>query len=286
MKYFVLLAVVFFTSFSKAQDSFVFYDFSDLTNIQLNGQAAMLNPNSNDVLSLTDDLWQSSSAYLMEPITLQNLASFSAAFQFQITDPQGISDNDGQGADGISFVVQSNSNTVGGLGGAIGYGGVSNSLAIEFDTWRNSAFDGNDGNHVGIDTNGSLHSIAMTPVEARMNNGAVWTAWVDYDGLLEVVEVRLSQGSDRPADPIVSASVDLSDTLGTDYAFVGFSSGTGAAGGDHDILSFAFNNDYQPIEVIAINEPNSFLLVVFLMAIRRIINAKGQISVSKNSRKT
>jgi len=276
---FIVIPLLFIASYSDAEE-LMFYDFSDLSNIQLNGEAANLNPNSNNVLSLTDDLWQSSSAFFTDSISLDNLASFSAAFEFQITDPQGISDIDGQGADGLTFVVQANTNTVGGVGGGIGYMGLDNSVAVELDTWRNSYVDGNDGNHVGINVDGDLNSIDLTALDTRMNNGAVWTVWVDYDGLQEVMEVRVSENSERPTDATVSASLDLYDTLGTTEAYIGFTSGTGAGGGDHDILSMVFYDDYSPVSsIVALPEPNTFVIFIvglMYLVMRRIKQLKGK----------
>ncbi len=47
--------------------------------------------------------------------------------------------NDASGADGIAFALQNSGPTVtGAAGGAIGVGNIPNSVAIEFDTWRNT----------------------------------------------------------------------------------------------------------------------------------------------------
>lgn len=265
MKSHLLALTVLFASTAAVADELVFYDFSDLTNIKLNGESVNLNPNSGNTLSLTDDLWQSSSAFFTESLTLDNLASFSAAFQFQITDPQGISDNDGQGADGLTFIVQANTDTVGQFGAGIGYQGLPNSVAVEMDTWRNPAFDGNNGNHVAINKDGNMQAIASTNIDTRMNNGEVWTVWVDYDGLQEIMEVRVSETNQRPDDATVSASIDLEETLGTTTAYVGFTSGTGAAGGDHDVLNLQFYDDYQPVQAVTVVEPSSVLLLAFGM---------------------
>lgn len=266
-----LIITFWLSSLAYAQD-LQFFDFSDLSNIQLNGAAANLNPNNDNVLRLTDDLYQSSSAFLTDSISLDNFASFSAAFEFQISDPQGIYDSDGQGADGLAFVIQSNSNSVGGLGGGIGYGGINNSLAIEFDTWGNNWWDIGQGNHVGINIDGNMSSVERTFVDERMNNAAVWTVWIDYDGVEETIEVSLSQDEVRPDESILTANFNLANILGTTEAFVGFTSGTGAAGGDHDILSFFFNDDYDPITTVVINEPNSlalFIIAIFLVTFSR-----------------
>jgi hypothetical protein len=101
------------------------------------------------VLRLTDDYNQSGSAFLTNTITLSNNASFSTYFKFQITDSQDFGDEDGEGADGLVFAIQTISSNVGGLGLGIGYQGINQSLGIEFDTFNNTAYGVNDinGNH-------------------------------------------------------------------------------------------------------------------------------------------
>ena len=276
MKKWITIILSFMVANYVSSQELQFYDFSDLSTIQLNGTAANINPNNTDVLRLTDDLYQSSSAFLVDPISLDNFASFSAAFEFQILEPLGIYDSDGQGADGLAFVIQSNSNTVGGLGGRLGYGGISNSLAVEFDTWGDNWWDLGQGNHVGVNIDGNMSSIERVIVDERMNNGAVWTAWVDYDGMAEILEVSLSQEQSRPDNPILTTNVNLVNVLGTQEAYVGFTSGTGAAAGDHEIISFFFNDDYDPITTVAVDEPNTIVLFILGASIaiysRKVLN--------------
>ena len=89
-----------------------------------------------------------------------------------------------------------------------------------------------------------------------MNNGHVWTVWVDYLGSEETLEVRLTQDSERPNDALITASVNLLEVFDSQNAYVGFTSGTGGAAGDHDILSFFFNDDYLPITTLEVNDTN------------------------------
>uniref|UniRef100_Q47FX8 PEP-CTERM protein-sorting domain-containing protein n=1 Tax=Dechloromonas aromatica (strain RCB) TaxID=159087 RepID=Q47FX8_DECAR len=222
-------------------------NFSDMSAFQQNGSTASIADNAS-YLRLTDNLGQSGSAFLTNTISLSNQASFSTYFSFQISNPQGISDGDGQGADGIVFVVQTVSNTAGGAGGGIGYTGISKSLGIEFDTWDNgSGLNDPNGNHIGIDIGGSFNGPTAL-IGNRMNNGAKWYAWVDYNGATNLVEVRLSESNTRPTDPTLTRSVNLIDQLGQTDAYIGFTSGTGAAGGFHDILAWQLNDNFQPID--------------------------------------
>jgi len=240
-------------------------DFSDLSAMQLNGATAAIgNPATDDsnrqVLRLTNGLSQSGSAFLTNSINLANQASFSTFFTFNINHQQGIADGDGQGADGIVFVVQTVSNTAGGSGGGIGYLGLNNSVGIEFDTWDNGTGSNDpDGNHIGIDLGGAFNGPTAS-IGTRMNDGNDWFAWVDYDGSTNEIEVRLSQTNLRPVAATLSRTADLASILGSTDAFIGFTSGTGSGGGYHDIVNWEFRDDYQPIDTNPAPEPGSLAL--------------------------
>ncbi|MCM8595550.1 L-type lectin-domain containing protein [Accumulibacter sp.] len=230
---------------SASATTLIYNDFSSVSGLKLNGNAAQ----AGNVLRVTPANYnQSGSAFSQTAISLASNVSFSSAFSFRITNSGGSSDGDGLGADGITFTVQTVSNTAGGIGGGIGYAGILNSVAIEYDTWDNgTSFNDPNGNHVGVDLAGDIASVQTAVVGTRMNDGNVWYSWVDYDGTTKNLEVRLSQSSSRPAAAILTGNVDLAAALGTTNAYVGFTSGTGAAFGDHDILSWEFRDTFAPI---------------------------------------
>lgn len=231
-------------------------DFSSVAGLTINGNAAQVG----SVLRVTPAIGgQAGSAFSTSAVSLASNASFSTYFQFRFTSP-GVSDGQGVGADGLVFVVQTVANNVGTGGGGIGYQGIPNSIGIEFDTWNNGSIDANSSNHVGIDANGSVSSLVLTPVvEADMNNGAIWNAWVDYNGATNLLEVRLTQSAVRPAAPILSLTRDIALDLGSPNAFVGFTSGTGAAWANHDVLSWVLDNSFAPIGTAP--EPGSIALI-------------------------
>jgi hypothetical protein len=229
-----------------AQQTVNFPNFCNVSTLTLNGDAAPLNPNPQCVLRMTNDLGQSSSVFLTNTFSLAVNASFSTFFSFRITNPVGIGDDDGVGADGIVFAVQTVSNTAGSGGGGIGYEGISPSVGVELDTFNNGAQDQNNGNHMGIDINGNMTSVSLTPVTPRFNNGSIWYAWVDYNGT--TIEGRVSQTPVRPATPTVTFPVNLVTVLGTTNAFVGFTSGTGSGGNTHEILSWQLVGAFAPID--------------------------------------
>lgn len=223
-----------------------FPDFSNVSAWQLNGNAAQ----AGSVLRVTPSKpGQSGSAFLSSPMSLLNQNSFSAFFQFRISNPGGATDADGvQGADGIVFALQTVSNTAGGSGGGIGFANLPNSVGVEFDTWNNGNVDQFNGNHIGIDINGNMASNPLVPVVQTLNDGSIYSAWIDYNGLNDSLEVRFAQNSNRPVSPLLSTIVDLESVLGSSNAYVGFTSGTGSAYNDHDILSFTFADEFKPIE--------------------------------------
>jgi hypothetical protein len=230
-----------------------FPDFSDVSAWQLNGNAAQ----AGSVLRVTPSKsFQSGSAFLSSPISLLNQNSFSAFFQFRISNPGGSTDTDGvQGADGLVFALQTVANTAGGGGGGIGFAGLPKSVGVEFDTWNNGFTDQNNGNHIGIDLNGNMASNPLLTITPTLNNGSIYSAWVDYDGMIDNLEVRLAQNNIRPAAPLLSTIVDLQAILGSSNAYVGFTSGTGSAYNDHDVLNFIFADEFKPINGTAVPGP-------------------------------
>lgn len=252
-------------------------NFSNPAGLQLNGNAAVVG----NVLRVTPATFsQAGSAFSNSPIALTPDASFSTFFQFRISNSGGAGDGDGLGADGIVFVVQTLANNVGGSGGGIGYLGIGHSVGIEYDTWNNGTGSGDpNGNHVNIDFSGAFSPAAnAASVADRMNNGNVWSSWVDYDGSTGTLQVRLAENSSvRPGAPLLSQVVNLPTILGSTNAFVGFSSGTGAAFGDHDILNWQFLATYNPIGggVSAVPEPATFgILGVSLLALGILVRRR------------
>lgn len=258
----VLLLATAFALPAEAANVINYPIFASCAGLQLNGNAAC----TSNVLRVTPATFsQSGSAFSQTIIPLGSGNAFSTYFEFRISNSGGAGDSDGLGADGLTFTVQPNAATAGGGGGGIGYSGIPNSVAVEFDTWDNGAGAGDpNGNHVGVDTNGSVFSLVTVPIPTRLNDGGVRYAWIDYNGT--VLELRLSQSSTRPATPTLSHTINLVTVIGTTQAYVGFTSGTGAAFGDHDVLTWQFDNTFNPFGAASTEIPTLSPLALALIA--------------------
>lgn len=234
----------------------LFPDFTSTTGLRLNSAQSV----SGAVL-LAQNQQDRSGSFFTE--SLYNVAGFSAAFEFRISSPGGTSDGISAGADGIAFVVQrAGATALGGSGEGMGYGpragtpGIATSVAVEFDTFKNSWDPGS--NHIGVDANGSLTSLATTNIATAFDNGAKWTVWVDYNGT--VLEVRASTDGVRPTLATLSHTIDITGTIGGSTAYIGFTGGTGQAYGKHEILNFAFSDTYLNGGIAAVPEPSTYAL--------------------------
>ncbi len=126
-----------------------FDNFADTTPLTLNGNATQ----AGNALRLTSSQgFQVGSAFFDRPLAINASTSFETQFQFQLSGGSG-------GADGFTFMLQNSTqalNALGFRGGDLGYGsiqdtstpGISQSLAIEFDTYQNG-WDINN-NHISI----------------------------------------------------------------------------------------------------------------------------------------
>lgn len=237
--------------------TFLYPDFSDADMkalLKLNGHASIT---SGKLRIVPCSGFRRGSVFYNDKVSLANERSFSTFFSFQLTG----SYYKGK-ADGFVFAIQTNSNTAGSSGGGIGFSGISPSVGIEFDTWRNSPEPSTP--HIGLDINGSVSSlktVRTTPYDIR--NGSIYYAWIDYDGKNKKIEVRLSNNSTRPETAILTyENLDLTSILNMDEVYVGFTSATGNAAQNHDILSWYFNNDYEPIDTENITYENDASSVI------------------------
>ena len=255
-----------------AQQGFSFPNFSTSAGVQPKGNAAVTSNGTAQVLRVTSNsLGEVGSAWYTTPFPLAK--GFITTFKFQISGS-----NTPQPGDGFAFLIQNGCFGEGNcgasalaptIGGSLGYDGLTNSVAIEFDTFANPGFSEVSNDELGVQscgagantpnhTAGSCASHASpnfgqtdlstsSPTAIQLADGAVHTATISYSppsfcgefacpNLVVVID----------GEQVLSKAFDLG-TLGLDAnddAFVGFTSATGGAGGfddNHDILSWNFS---------------------------------------------
>jgi hypothetical protein len=125
----------------------------------LNGSASA---SGSDCFMLTPDNYAEGGS-----VWYENYLSLN--FDFDMTFQVYLGNWDENGADGIAFVMQPNSTAAGGIGGGIGYLGISPSIAVEYDTWQN---DDPDYDHIAVQRNGDVNYTGAVagPVQASASS--------------------------------------------------------------------------------------------------------------------
>lgn len=164
--------------------------------------------------------------------TQVNVGRFTTDFDFQIT-PAGP-----QASDGFTFTLQNTGlNATGGIGGALGYGGIKNSVAVKFDTFNNA---GEGVNSTGFFTGGvdpTVPASDLTAAGIDLHNGAVLHAHVTYDGTILTLVLSDPQTN---AQFTLSQAVGIPGAVGSTAAYVGFTGGTGGTVSTQKILTWTY----------------------------------------------
>jgi hypothetical protein len=193
--------------------------------IVLNGNAQL----DDSRLQLTDGgQYEASSAWYVSPVNVQ---SFTTDFTFQLSNPV---------ADGITFAIQNNSNTIVGPSSAnLGYAYIPNSIAIKFDLYNNQG-EGSDS--TGLYTNGAtpmVPALDMTSSGVNLHSDDTMAVHVVYDGTTLTMTIT---------DNVTGASyshnwtINIPTTIGSNTAYVGFTGASGYSSSSQKILTWSFNN--------------------------------------------
>ena len=203
------------------------------------------------------------------PTKFQLAQGFTTSFRFLIDGKNSYTDtvNTDGGGDGFAFVIQSSpaaTNAIGytgqGTGSFLGYAGITNSLAVEFDAWDSDVPKGTqdgpgydpDANHISIQSRGADSNSAYanaqiggSPVTASVlkypaagTPPTPHTATITYvpsssDGGTLTVTIDGMQVLSRPVTLPLGSVLDANGA-----AYVGFTASTGFATENHRILSW------------------------------------------------
>ena len=157
--------------------------------------------------------------------------------------------NAGDGADGIVFSLQGDCLSCGGTGLSIGYGGISPSIGIEFDTYYNASMTdyapSGEWDHIAMFKNGSNDhagaNVLAAPVglaqdavgNVGITDGADYNATVKWTASSNLLEVFWNGAPTAT----ISYTDDIINNIfgGSSMAYWGFTSGTGTGTNKHTV---------------------------------------------------
>lgn len=172
---------------------------------------------------------------------------FSSYFKFYLNDQSGGGTG---GADGIIFVMASTANKYGSVGGGMGYGNITSSVGIEFDTYQNEGSYEPSKSHIAVNVNGQ-DIISTSPV-ALVDLGGTYFhseanipyySWVDYDGA--TLSVFISKTATKPSTANLTANIKVEEYAGDEY-YIGFTAATGGSYQEQKISEWKFVNKNRP----------------------------------------
>jgi len=240
-------------SVSAALAQFNITDFSGAgSSLFLNNDAAI----AGSVLRVAPAReWQRGSAYYFQKQHLSLPGGWTTTFRFRLSNPGGILNG---GADGFAFVIQDDSPSALGsdAGGFMGYSQIARSLAVEFDTWDNPMFDDPNDNHIAVHTRWTLPNYPDSTTRLGqvtpgfiLKDGNPHTATITYDGS---GQLSISLDGNHVLTVTFDHNTYLSILDASGFAWIGFTSATGSAWQDHDILEWSFMPVPEPASCVAI----------------------------------
>ncbi|MEO5648542.1 MAG: PKD domain-containing protein [Ginsengibacter sp.] len=199
------------------------FPFNSWSQYILNGSATQ--ESCNCYLLTRDELWQGGSVWQSTKIDLRN------SFDFSFNIYPGCRDADG--ADGIAFILQPVSTSLGVAGGGMGFSGVSPSIGVVVDSWKNVEDNDPDYDHISIQANGVIvhgNDLAGPVPASSTSNNVEDCNWhvlrIKWDAVTHTISTYFD-GTLR-----LSAVTDLVTTIFRNDPMVywGFSAATGGDG--------------------------------------------------------
>jgi hypothetical protein len=297
-----LASAIAITAQSASAASFNYSNFSNTTGLQLVGSAYQ----DGDRLQLHNGGMEWQSGGLWFNLAQTPLKGFETSFQFRIHSQrsadnlragQSVIDPNGNiGGDGFAFVMRNqNSWNLGYSGGGLGYSGIANSLAVEFDTWNNqddftqwgnASLDNAGGvmrestNHISIqaNTDGIMnefprYSVGYSDAIDNLSSGEVHTAKIRYENGRMQVSLNQTQAIDID-------SLQLSQILNSSNAMIGFTGSTGGSWENHELLNWSYSELEVSSAAPSQDVPEPSMLLGLLAMLGLIAKRRGEIAAN------
>ncbi len=199
------------------------------------GQTPPVNvfPGNPPVMRLTDGRTGEATSVFYN--TVVGTGAFSTTFTLQ--DHSGPTGS----ADGATFVLQNDPRglaALGASGGALGYGGITNSVAVMFDLYSG----GSHASTTKLLTGGSTDktgAIDMGPSGITLGNGDPLSITIAYDGASTITEMVMDTVTGRVFSHAYTLTMTLAQIIGGPAAYAGFTGGTGGEDATQDVLNWS-----------------------------------------------
>jgi WD40 repeat protein len=205
--------------------------------------------------------WDGGSIWLKNRFSVKQDFVTTFKFRYKYGNNDGNDDGSLPGADGIAFVMQNHNYPVLGVkGGSMGYTGITNSLAIEFDLYKNP-WDPN-GNHIAVQ---SMGAEANQPDHTKFNScmgitsniisikqDSMYYAKIEYDWATKTLKIYLDSTGNFESPALSIPNIDLASYLQLEegeYVYIGFTAGTGESYQEHDLFDWTIPCKNQLVDV-------------------------------------
>lgn len=209
-------------------------DANNTANMSLAGK-----PNKATVIGLNEyELtkavnWQAGSIWSKDYIDLNN----NFTFEGQIY----LGSKDGNGADGIAFVLQPYCTGLGLAGAGLGYGGIENSFAIEFDNLSNRELHEPVEDHIAFSLDGEVdyNKQQTKATTTNLEDNKYHAFKISWDALSKKISLELHAdatiGSAKIANLTNENPLDLASKFNNGLVYWGFTSSTGNLNNLHKV---------------------------------------------------
>ncbi len=184
---------------------------------------------------------------------------FVTAFMMRLSNGSNLdaSDNSSPGADGFALVIQNaGTGLIGKSGGGLGYDGIPECIAIEFDLFANNGsqienLNDPNGNHIAVQANGSDPDISghgepqtlalWTDIPELRADGTTYYIMVDYNIKPDMLRIFIDTEQNFLHPTVFLDSLDISRYINLDHeegAYIGITASTGSSVENHDLTGW------------------------------------------------
>lgn len=220
-----------------------------LFSFKINGQFIMVN----DAIMSGPDCYRLTSATNSQRGQIWSEKMCDLRNDFSVSANIYLGTNNG-GADGITFTFQNSCLNVGGGAQGLGAGGISPSLNIEFDTYRNTTKNDPTSDHIAVFKNGNLNHGGVNQLPNSIGNNTLTVSNLE-NGVWRPIVVTWTASTNTlllnyQGVNVFSYTGNIVDSIfgGNPYVYWGFTGSTGGANNTQRACITSYPNNQIQLE--------------------------------------